>query len=66
MTVKSVLAISVGTIIEFDVPFDAELVLTVADQPIGTGLAVKVGERFGLRVRSIDNVRERIDALGRG
>lgn len=66
MTVSSILAIHVGTIIEFDARFDSELTLQVADRVIGKGIAVKVGENFGLRLHSINTVEERIDALGHG
>ena len=64
MPLDSVLAIRPGTIIEFDVPFDAERVLYAGDRPIGVGQAVKVGENFGLRVSRIGTVKERIQALG--
>lgn len=63
MPLNSVLAIRPGTIIEFDVPFDAELLLYAGDRRIGVGQAVKVGEKFGLRVSHIGTVRERIQAL---
>jgi flagellar motor switch protein FliN/FliY len=66
MTVKSVLAITVGTIIEFDVPFDADLTLQVGNHSIGSGQAVKAGENFGLRIIGIQDVHERIEALGGG
>ncbi|MFQ5590816.1 MAG: FliM/FliN family flagellar motor C-terminal domain-containing protein [Phycisphaerae bacterium] len=66
LAVEIILSIRVGTIIEFDVPFDAELILCVSGQPIGRGYAVKVGENFGLRVTSIDSVEHRIEALGGG
>jgi flagellar motor switch protein FliN/FliY len=63
MPVEQILKMNVGTIIEFDVPFDSELVLEVADRPIGRGLAVKLGENFGLRVTQIGNVESRIIAM---
>jgi len=63
MTVKSIVAITVGTIIEFNVPFDADLMLHVANHPIGRGQAVKVGENFGLRITVIEDVHERIEAM---
>lgn len=66
MSVSSILAIRAGTIIEFDARYDAELTLQVADRVIGRGIAVKVGENFGLRLSSIDTVEGRIDALGHG
>jgi len=64
MSVQSILDIRVGTIIEFDVPFDAELTLHVANQPAGKGHAVKSGENFGLRIQRIETVERRIEALG--
>ena len=64
MTVKEVLEIAVGTIIEFDRLFDAELMLSVADEPIGYGQAVKIGENFGLRVTRIMSPEDRVAAMG--
>ena len=66
MAVESILAIKAGTIIEFEVVFDSELTLHVANRPIGRGFAVKHGENFGLKVSQIEPVEERIDALGGG
>ena len=64
MSVESIVRTTVGSIIEFDQAFDAELVLSAANCPIGKGQAVKVGENFGLRINHIGTVEERIDALG--
>lgn len=64
MSVESILELAIGTIVEFDVPFDSDLVLEVANHPIGTGQAVKIGENFGLRVSRIGTVPERISAMG--
>ncbi len=64
MTVDLIVEIRVGTIIEFDAPFDSELTLQVANRTIGCGQGVKVGENFGLRISRIGTVRDRIDALG--
>jgi len=64
MLIGDVLDVSVGTIIEFDKPFDAELDLLVNNRLIGSGQAVKVGEKFGLRVINIGGLKDRIDALG--
>lgn len=66
MPIETVLQITVGTIIEFNVPFDAELTLSVANSEIGKGQAVKIGENFGLQVTRIGTVPDRIDALGGG
>ncbi len=64
MPVESILKITIGTIIEFDVPFDSELTLRAVNTTIGNGQAVKIGEHFGLRLSRIGTVRDRIDALG--
>ena len=64
MPVSRVLGIAVGSIIEFDRAFDAELDLLVGNQPIGIGQAVKVGENFGLRITEMGDIDERIKALG--
>jgi len=66
MEIEAVLRITVGTIIEFDMSFDAELTLQVSNQIIGHGQAVKVGENFGLRLTQINSVKDRIDAMGNG
>ena len=63
MPVRRVLEINVGVIIEFDRSFDAELELMIGHCQIGTGMAVKVGENFGLRVNHIGKLQETIEAL---
>ena len=64
MTIDSILGITVGSIIEFEVPSEAELTLCVGSSPVGMGQAVKVGEKFGLRVNRIGNIQQRIEAMG--
>ncbi len=64
MPIESILEMHVGTIIEFDVPFDSELHLEVSDRGVGEGQAVKIGENFGLRINAVGTVRQRIDAMG--
>lgn len=63
MPIEGIVEISAGTIIEFGVPFDAELTLRVGDQTIGYGQAVKVGENFGLRITRIASERQRRAAM---
>lgn len=64
MPTSRVLALSPGSIIEFDKPAEAPLDLLVNNKKIGAGQAVKVGENFGLRVLSIGTLKEKIAALG--
>ena len=63
MAVGDILNICVGSVIEFDKSFDEKLELLVNNRPIAFGNAVKIGEKFGLRVDQIRDVKARIDAL---
>ena len=64
ITIESILDITAGTIIEFDVPFDGELKLSVGNRTIATGQTVKVGENFGLRLMDVIDLPHRVGALG--
>ena len=64
MTISSILAMTVGSIIEFEVPADSDLDLIVGTESIGAGQAVKVGENFGLRITRMGSLRERVEAMG--
>jgi flagellar motor switch protein FliN/FliY len=64
MTVSEVVGLVPGAIIELPKPADSELDLLVNNKPIGQGVAVKVGENFGLKVTFIGDLKERVRALG--
>ena len=64
LDMQEILNLNVGSVIEFDKRFDAELGLIVTNRQIGLGQAVKVGENFGLRVTRIGTVYDTIQALG--
>lgn len=66
MRVSEVLGLVPGAIIELPKQADEPLEVLVANQQIGVGRAVKVGENFGIRISDVGNVRARIDALGTG
>lgn len=63
--VGEVIAMMPGTIIELPKSADSELELLVNNKVIGTGVAVKVGENFGIRINFIGDAQERIAAMGR-
>ncbi len=63
MSMEEVLDLNVGSIIQFEKPFDAELELMVTRRRIGYGHAVKVGENFGLRITRIGSLYDTIKAL---
>jgi flagellar motor switch protein FliN/FliY len=64
MSLAEILNLGNGAIIEFEKPFDAPLELKINNKTIGLGQAVKVGEKFGLRVGEIGSVTQRIKAMG--
>jgi flagellar motor switch protein FliN/FliY len=66
MRVSEVMGLAAGAIIELPKKADEELSLLVNNKAIGTGLAVKVGENFGLRITYVGDLKERIDAMGAG
>jgi len=63
MTMREVVNLTPGSIVELPKEADDELELCVNNQTIGTGTAVKVGENFGIRVAYIGDVAKRMNAL---
>jgi flagellar motor switch/type III secretory pathway protein FliN len=61
--VSQVLKLGHGSIIEFEKGFDMPLEMEVGGVVIALGEAVKVGEKFGLRISSIKLPDERFKAL---
>jgi len=64
LTVEELLQLAIGQVVIFDKPCDEFLELMVNNQCIGRGEAVKVGDRFGLRIVEIGDVRDTIRKLG--
>jgi flagellar motor switch/type III secretory pathway protein FliN len=61
--VSELMQMRIGSILEFDKPFDAPLELLIASRPIGYGQAVKAGEKLGLRILKIGPVQQTLAAL---
>ena len=55
-----------GTIIQFDKSCEEMLSLQVGDQPVAEGEAVKVGDKFGIRLTSLRLPGERFKPVKRG
>ena len=62
--VSEVVAWVPGAIIELNKNVEDELVLLANNVPIGTGVAVKIGENFGIKLSSVGNLQDRIEAMG--
>lgn len=58
-----IVELSPGTIIQFDKSCEEMLDLSVAGHKIAAGEAVKVGEKFGLKITSIVLPEERFEAV---
>jgi flagellar motor switch protein FliN/FliY len=63
MTLGQILELTPGTIIELPKTAEEELEILINNKVIGTGSAVKVGENFGIRVRFIGDLADRIAAM---
>ena len=62
-TVAEVTSLQPGVIIEFPKQASQDLTILVNNTTVGSGQAVKVGENFGVRIRSIETPSQRIEAL---
>ncbi len=62
-SVDTVLEIGPGALLFFKKPCDEPLSLSVGDRDIAVGEAVKVGEKFGLRITSMVLPDERFEPL---
>ena len=64
MTLEAVLRLGPGSVIEFSRSAALPLDLRVNDHRVGAGEVVTVGERFGIRLQSIEGLQQRIRKLG--
>jgi flagellar motor switch protein FliN len=66
MKVEQLLRLVPGMMIQFDKPFDAPMTVEAAGQPIAEGDVVKAGDKFGIRVATINSPAERFVSLTKG
>jgi len=64
LPLSDILRLAHGSILELNRGSEEPLHLMVNNTVVGEGEAVKVGEHFGMRVTSIGDVRDRLDAMG--
>jgi flagellar motor switch protein FliN/FliY len=64
MNVEEILALSPGSVIQFNKNYESNLHLLANGKPVGLGVAVKVNEKFGLQVKEMGHVATTINALG--
>lgn len=63
ITLAEVLQLTPGSILELPKDSDEELDLLINNRQIGRGLAVKIGENFGIRVTQINDTTGRVKAI---
>ncbi len=63
IAVQEILDLVPGAIIKFEKSCDDPLELSVCDQPIAVGEVVKVGDKFGLRIRNMILPQEQFIAI---
>ena len=66
LSFDDVLSLGPGAIVELDCSAENELDLMVNNKAIAKGVAVKVGENFGIRISTIGSPQERIAAMEGG
>ena len=59
MSIEQVISMVPGMIVQFDKPCTSPMTVEVMDQPIALGDIVKIGDKFGVRVKDILAARER-------
>jgi flagellar motor switch protein FliN len=64
MPVAEVVTLNYGSIIELPKTVAEELEILVNNKVVGTGVAVKVGEHFGIRVKRVGALTDRVQAMG--
>lgn len=64
MPISAIRKFSLGTILEFEKHVDEPLSLLINNRPVATGEAVRVDEKFGLRVLSVHDAAQRIRSMG--
>jgi flagellar motor switch protein FliN/FliY len=62
-TVEEILRLGAGSIIQFDKSCDETLEMAAGNHPIAEGEAVKIGDKFGLRITSIILPDERFQVV---
>jgi flagellar motor switch protein FliN len=63
LAVSRILDMGPGTILHFDKSYDSPLTLSVGHCDVAVGDAVKVGDKFGLRISSMVMPQEKFEAV---
>jgi flagellar motor switch/type III secretory pathway protein FliN len=64
-TVQEILELGPGSLVKFEKTYDRPLELAVGELPVAQGEAVKVGDKFGLRIGRLIRAQERFASVDR-
>ena len=64
LPVREILELAPGTVIQFEKNYESPLHLLANGKVVGSGVAVKVNEKFGLQVKEMGSAEATISALG--
>lgn len=64
MPIRDIRKLSAGAIIEFDIDVSEKLSLMINNRVVARGEAVRVGERFGLRLSEVGDRATRMRSMG--
>ena len=64
MSVDEIVSLAPGAVINFDKQYEEALGLLANGKTIGSGVAVKVNENFGIQIKEMGSREETIKALG--
>lgn len=53
LTVRTLLDLEEGSVVDLDTPLDGTIVLSLNDRPVARGELVAVGDHFGVRITEI-------------
>ncbi|MCA9310849.1 MAG: FliM/FliN family flagellar motor switch protein [Phycisphaerales bacterium] len=63
LSVREVMSLKPGSIMELPKPCEDELELCINNKVLGSGVAVKVGENFGIRITYLGDITDRVGVL---
>lgn len=63
LSVKRILDMGPGTIVHFEKPYDSPLTLSVGHCDVAVGDAVKIGDKFGIRISSMVMPQEKFEPV---
>jgi flagellar motor switch protein FliN/FliY len=62
--IQEIMELGLGTLVKFEKTYDEPLELAVGELAVARGEVVKVGDKFGLRIRQLIRPQQRLASIG--